>query len=278
MMSFSERQTKFHHSSRRILSYLLVCLFMWFAVTQSAIAGRLSDRLLQFPDWQTKPLVSPAWGDLYYPGWIAGTWQVNSQLVEQIAPLAPDVITPGFEGNQRYLNNPISFQVRFVPATTSSKQSLGKGPLPPLPITTHQPSAIVADRAFNGLSLAKVYLGDQAIRSVTVDPASPNRQVTRLSDDRELISVISGRATEQANDNDFITTEVFQQVFRGSTLPYLNQVETTTAYHYQPEANQPIVADQVTAIYLSPQDPNYFKTGDRPVALYRYRLEFTPSQ
>jgi hypothetical protein len=35
-------------------------------------------------------------------------------------------------------------------------------------------------------------------------------------------------------------------------------------------------ANQVTAIYLSPQDPDYFAAGGRPVGLYRYRLEFFP--
>nr|WP_319592620.1 hypothetical protein [Zarconia navalis] len=34
-----------------------------------------------------------------------------------------------------------------------------------------------------------------------------------------------------------------------------------------------VTADRVTAIYLSPQDPDYFKAQDRPVALYRYRLD-----
>ncbi|MGJ3251150.1 MAG: DUF6816 family protein [Elainellaceae cyanobacterium] len=34
----------------------------------------------------------------------------------------------------------------------------------------------------------------------------------------------------------------------------------------------------MTAIYLSPQDPDYFKANGHPVALYRYRyrLEFSP--
>jgi hypothetical protein len=47
-----------------------------------------------------------------------------------------------------------------------------------------------------------------------------------------------------------------------------------------------IIAEQVTAIYLSPQDPNYFEAIDpeslfgqpRPVALYRYRLEFRKTE
>ena len=36
------------------------------------------------------------------------------------------------------------------------------------------------------------------------------------------------------------------------------------------------MADQITAIYLSPQDPDYFKAKDKPVALYRYQLAFSP--
>ncbi|MEL6327067.1 MAG: DUF6816 family protein, partial [Cyanobacteria bacterium J06626_23] len=35
-----------------------------------------------------------------------------------------------------------------------------------------------------------------------------------------------------------------------------------------------ITADQITAIYLSPRDPDYFKAFNKPVALYRYRLTF----
>jgi hypothetical protein len=78
--------------------------------------------------------------------------------------------------------------------------------------------------------------------------------------------------------DQFITTELFQQVFRGTDQPYLNQVETTTDYHRQADSAMPIVADQITAIYLSPKDPNYFKAGETPVALYRYKLEFLPLQ
>jgi len=129
------------------------------------------------------------------------------------------------------------------------------------------------------MSLAKAYLGDRPILAVKVDPANPNRQITLLRDERELVSTITARATESAEPRQFITSEVFQQEFRSVSQLYFNQVENTTVYQRQ-EENPAIVADQVTAIYLSPQDPDYFKTLDnplgepRPVALYRYRLEF----
>lgn len=133
---------------------------------------------------------------------------------------------------------------------------------------------MVSDRAFNGLSLARAYLGDDWVRAVNVDPDNPNRQITLLKDNQQLISTVTGRATEWPDDKTFITTEVFQQFFRGGRpTVYLNEVENTTAYYH---GSDNVVADQITAIYLSPQDPDYFKAIDRPVALYRYRLELTP--
>jgi hypothetical protein len=45
--------------------------------------------------------------------------------------------------------------------------------------------------------------------------------------------------------------------------------------NYQLKDSNNISAEQITAIYLSPQDPDYFKAGDRPVALYRYHLDLT---
>jgi hypothetical protein len=221
-----------------------------FCCASPVWAGALSDRVSTFPDWHTKPPVDRASGDLIYPDWIAGTWRVKSTLIDLVAPLAPKIVTPGFESNRQYVNQPIEFDVRFMP----------------------NPEKVIADRAFNGLNIARAYLGDRAILSVKVDPNSPNKQITVLRDDRTLTSTITGRAIETPDPEKFITSEVFQQVFRGTSQPYLNEVETTTAYQI---ANGKIAADQITAIYLSPQDPNYFSAGNTPVALYRYRLEFS---
>lgn len=255
---------------RALWSFCLVfALLFWGG---EAVAGPLAERLACFPNWD-KPLVGAAVGDLVYPDWMAGTWQVRSTLVDLVAPLAPDVVTPGFEGNRRYLNQPITFQVRFAQARLPRKPSFR---LVPRPVQ----QAVVADRAFNGLNLARAYLGDRSVLAVMVDPSSPNRQVTLLRDNRQLVSVVTGRATETPAVGQFITTEVFQQLFRGTrsqaktAIPYFNQVETTTAYRLFPTSDPTIEADQVTAVYLSPQDPSYFAAGSRPVALYRYRLEF----
>ena len=259
---------------------MVLVLFLWGGKAQ---AGPLADRLAQFPDWQSKPPVTVAEGDLIYPGWMEGTWQVTSTLVDLIAPLAPDVVTPGFDSNRRYLNQPISFLVRFQTVSPLSSginnqflplktQSLNKDTTP----TTLKTPVVVADRAFNGLNIGKAYLGDRTIQSVKVDPDSPNHQITFLRTGRQLISIVTGRASEILAPDRFIATEVSNQIFRGTSQPYFNQLETTTAYQLVKSSSLAIEADQVTAVYLSPQDPDYFKALEQPVALYRYRLELLP--
>ncbi|MEH2381157.1 MAG: DUF6816 family protein [Nostoc sp.] len=255
---------------RKILIFWLVISFLLW--TGEALAGELSERLANFPQWEKLTSAQPASGDLVYPEWMAGYWQVTSTLVDLAAPLAPEIVTPGFEGNRRQLNQPVSFVVRFVkqqPHTTGFKI---------FPQIDYKSPILVADRAFNSLNLARAYLGDEAVLLVKVDPDSPNRQITFLRSSCQLVSIVTARAIETTPDDKFMTTEVFQQLFKGSSRPYLNSVESTTAYHKLPTANPAIEADQITAVYLSPQDPDYFKAGSRPVALYRYRLEFVPQE
>lgn len=232
---------------------ILSLVFLWGG--ENAQATPLAERLTQFPQWENKPPVSIAQGDLIYPDWMAGTWEVTSRLMDLAAPLAPDIVTPGFENNRQYLQQPVTFLVRF-----------------------QKRDRVIADRAFNGMSIAKAYLEDNSqensriVQAVKIDPNNPNRQITLLKSDRQLISTVTGRATEKPAPDRFIATEVTQQVFRGISQVYLNEVETTTAYQLVQSTSPQIEANQVTAIYLSPQDPDYFKALNKPVALYRYHL------
>ncbi|AKG24716.1 hypothetical protein IJ00_17890 [Calothrix sp. 336/3] len=249
--------------------FLFGFIFLLLLGNQPAQAGELAEKLANFPNWEKIKVVKPAVGDLQYPEWMAGDWQVSSTLVDLAAPLAPDIMTPGFAGNRQYLNQPIDFRVRFVETQPEIPE------LKMLPRTVSQEKVIVSDRAFNGLNLARAYLGDRAVIAVKVDPQTPNRQITLLRGEKQLVSIVSSRATETTADDTFITAEVFQQLFKGGNTPYFNSVESTTAYHKLSTEQPRIVADQVTAVYLSPQDSNYFQAGNKPVALYRYQLEFT---
>ena len=244
-----------------LLSIILICLVLLGST--STAAASLANRIEQFPQWTSKPFLKPATGDLEYPEWMAGTWNVESTLVEQFAPLAPDIVTPGFEDNQNYLDRPITFEVRFGKYATTSRGFIFKSASP----------VVVADRAFNGEKIAQAYLGDDNIYRVKVDPDNPNQQITFLKGDRKLISKITGRGREIPTDNRFIATEVTQQLFRSPARLYLNEVETTSSYELLDPDN--VSGEQITAIYLSPQDPDYFTAGDRPVALYHYHLTLT---
>lgn len=256
----------------RAIALLLPALLGALFLAPTAIAGPLSERLATFPQWDTKPAElerSTAGEDLVYPDWMAGTWQVTSTLVDLAAPLAPEIVTPGFEQNRDSLEQPVEFQVRFGGQRPPSRAGL-------LQFWPRQKSLpIVADRAFNGDRIARAYLGEEAVRAVKVDPENPNRQLTELGGDRQLVATVSDRASETPSTNEFVACELTQQVFQTPSQIYLNEVEVTTAYSYDPGDNS-IRADQVTAIYLSPQDPQYFEASGRPVALYRYALHLEP--
>ncbi len=284
----------------RVLLITIVSLFLFVFPAQ---AETLVDRLAAYPHWQSKPTLNPNFEEVAYPAWMAGTWVCESTLVDMVAPLAPKVTTPGFEGNRKYLNEPVSFEVRFGPTKTKPMVRWGF----PTGINFSRSAQdaknqkIVVDRAFNGLSIASAYLGEGAVRSVVINPNLPNEQLTTLKDGLELLSITTGHQSEMPETDRFLTSEFFQQIFRGTETPFLNQVETTTEYKYSSvkdslnldskpdvtdlistssERNEipKIVADQYTAIYLSPQDPNYFEAIGVPVALYRYRLELTPAK
>jgi hypothetical protein len=235
-----------HFWSSIVLFLIIICLYI-----PPVLASSLYERIEQFPNWIDRPTTKPAKGDLYYPDWMEGKWQVTSTLTEQYAPLAPEIITPGYRENDTYLDRPIEFIVNFPKQEPDGK-------------------FIISDRAYNGLSIASAYLGEDAIVSVKVDPDNPNRQITKLRNNKQLISTVTDRASETLDLDRFIATEITQQIFRNDPEIYLNTVETTTSYRSIDSNN--IIANQITAIYLSPKDPNYFKAKNRPVALYRYNL------
>lgn len=256
-------------------------LLLWLLCSGVAAAAplttSLATRLDQYPNWQGKPPVQPVQTeDLTYPDWFAGSWTVTTTLTDLVAPLAPAIVTPGFDSNRQFLEQPVSFQVRFLEAPVKGVFGFARS------------KQLVSDRAFNGTQLAKAYLGDRAVLTVKVDPQNPNRQITLLRSDKQLVSTVIGRAVEAPTPNQFITSEFFRQEFRGGPQLYFNEVENTTVYTQlnpaDPTTQPAITADQITAVYLSPQDPDYFKTlanenpfsEPRPVALYRYRMEFFP--
>lgn len=260
-------------------SVFVCAIAIYLFISPSALAGKLSDRVDRFPNWNGAAQVTRHEGELAYPDWFQGQWVATSTLLEQVAPLAPDVVTPGFENNRQYIDKPIEFTVQFV--LNNPVKNVKYSLLNLLRLKSNSPAPqIVADRAFNGLNIATAYLGAGNVTSVKIDPQNPTKQFTQLTQDRELEAFVTGFDLETTAPDRFISTELSQQIFRTSSTIYLNTVETTTSYQFSPTPTPSITATQISAIYLSPKDPNYFKTisklQSRPVALYKYQLNLVP--
>jgi hypothetical protein len=129
---------------------------------------------------------------------------------------------------------------------------------------------IIPDRAFNGLSIAQAYLGAENVQQVIANKFNSIEQKTVFKQNNELISTVIGREQETISSDNFITSEVTRQFFRRPNSVYLNLVETTTKYHLINDNK--IEATQITAVYLSTEDPDYFLAIEHPVALYYYTL------
>ncbi|WP_310489940.1 DUF6816 family protein, partial [Chamaesiphon sp. VAR_69_metabat_338] len=231
----------------------ILAIVLWFYISQSAIAGVLSDRIDRYPNWNSQPQLSQHEGELSYPEWFRGRWIATSTLLEQTAPLAPEIVTPGFESNRQYIDKPIEFTVQFV--STDPTKAVKSAPLklPQLKANLPKPK-LVADRAFNGLNIAKAYLGAANVKSVEIDAQNPTKQITQLTQERQLEAFVTGFDREIPARDRFVTSELSQQVFRTSATIYLNTVETTTSYQFSPTPIPKITATQISAIYLSPQD------------------------
>jgi hypothetical protein len=261
------------YSLVRKISILTICCWCYFS--QSALAGVLSDRIDRYPNWNTQPQLSQHEGELTYPEWFRGRWLATSTLLAQTAPLAPAIVTPGFESNRQYIDRPIEFTVQF--GSTDPTKAVKSAPLKLPQLTANLPKPkLVADRAFNGLSIAKAYLGAANVKSVEIDAQNPTKQITQLTQERQLEAFVTGFDRESPAVDRFVTSEVSQQVFRTRATIYLNTVETTTSYRFSSTPAPKITATQISAIYLSPQDPDYFRSGNRAVAVYKYQLDLVP--
>jgi hypothetical protein len=255
---------------------LLLSVVFWCGLQTSTWAqglmatrqGALQERLANYPHWTTLPPLSQRKGEINYPEWFAGTWHVTSTLVEQLAPLAPDIVSPGFEQNESYLHRPIAFTVKFDTKTAFPEFTWALSDL------VQAPSVVLPDRRFNAEAITTAYLGDDLKFSVQVTLQPLPRVVTVFDHGKRLTSTAIGHNQQAPSESEFIATELSTQQFINGDAQYLNQVETTT--DYQQLDNGTITATQITAVYLSPQDPDYFNAQNRPIALYRYQLILEP--
>ena len=157
-----------------------------------AWASPLSERVDQWPVWSLPgPLKRPSSkGDLIYPDWFEGLWEVNSIDVD-----APE-------------DAPLTHQARFV------RDRRGR---------------LVSDRSFNALAIGKALLGDQLLR-VEDDPETANRQIAKLKGDQRLETTVTGRRQEKLDSATFLADELVLQIMHAPGPPRLSRIETLSRY------------------------------------------------
>jgi hypothetical protein len=198
------------------------------AVLLTIGAGPLEARRTAWPDWRLPaPLPRPGRGDLIYPAWFAGDWQVTSREVGEPAEKS------------------LRWQVRFQ-----------RGP----------DGAVVGARAANAAAVGRALLGEE-LEEVRDDPANPNRQLARLSGQRSLESTVIGRRSEGDDDGSvFLADELVLQVLhRPNGDPRVSRIETLSRYERRGtpsdgegggrgEGDGWIEAEQWQARYASPAE------------------------
>ncbi|MBE9221713.1 hypothetical protein IQ215_03295 [Cyanobacterium stanieri LEGE 03274] len=250
-----------------IAKLLLFCCLILTSLlinTYPALAENLENRIDNYPNWNNQISLPSPEQELIYPLWFEGDWLVTNILKEQIAPFAPEFETPGFSQNSDYIDKKITFPVKFISTIINNNSDVF------LPTKINTSEAIIADRSFNARAIAQAYLGENNVKQVIINQKNSTEQITKFSEENELISTVVGRKQETINQKEFITSEITRQFFRRPGNIYVNFVETTTKYNLI-DANH-IKAKQYTAVYLSPQDPDYFIAFNKPVALYFYEL------
>lgn len=139
---------------------------------------------------------------------------------------------------------------------------------------------------FNYKNLIDSTLGYAAVSQVLYDGGrEPNRCSivfeqgrTRNAERIELFA--NARACEVVTPDIYLTSEASRQVtFSPSTLSTVARQAVTeyqTFATHRRQSDGTIRSNLLTAAYLDPQDPNFFKAVDQPVAVYSHDIKFTP--
>ena len=200
--------------------------------------GWLQERLDAWPTWQLPaPLPRPRRSeDLVYPDWFRGVWQVES--------------TDKDDGST------LIHQARFE----ANEASAG---------------AVVGDRRFNAQAIGQALLGDELL-AVEQAPGQVNRQLARLSQDRQLETTVIGRRENGLDQADFISDELVLQILHGPGAPRISRIETLSRYEHCNDTSaisavNAICADQWQARFAAPGEG----VSSQPLSVHRYALKLT---
>ena len=281
-------------------------LFSATAAAPALAAESLAARLAAAGDLQ-QPWQQPPWAakQLYYPRFMFGEWQVDMTFSAVRAPLGRKLVPQGFldaadaAAEDGGVGSTYSFRQRFystLPDTFENNMIVQLGLGMPR-------DAIIADRAYNSRQSTDAFLGYAgAVSSSEYDPSnSPLRQVLMLGTlgpdaaplpPRRIELYINalrsesgaaggGSEAEQPREpsiynageagrpgETFATGERLRQVMVGVRQADVTDYELL--HEYRLEKDGLVTGRQRSALYLQPQQAQYFEAGGRAVAVYDY--------
>lgn len=220
-----------------------------------------------------KPLFNVPPGELSFPAWFEGEWDCTMRFrgyqFPQLATVSreeivKDVAIAGFQ----------KLSIAHVPDVGREKTDF-------VARWNRRGGKVVEDRKLNLGNVIDAVLGYRAVNDVRYDGArEPNRCSvvfeqgrTRNAERIELFT--NARASESVDDGLFLCSEYFRQVtFSPSTLSSVARQAVTEyqAFWTHRRDGDTIRSNLLTAAYLEPQDPLFFKAVDQPVAVYSHDL------
>ncbi|KAF5828958.1 hypothetical protein DUNSADRAFT_16755 [Dunaliella salina] len=237
---------------------------------------------------------------LKYPDWLSGTWEVHASFVDAGFPLGKRFINrevPGFTKGSMIvaladvgaaMERPLVYQSRFLYSA--------------------EEGGVVADRPFNIKQQADALLGYAAVQSVNYEPldnptrlnvvwTTPRRSGSsdpldqrnpQQSDLRKAEIFINNREAEPesgqpSSPKAWCGSELYRQVSQAARQGAVGDYMTLTCYEREAvlgdgnvlseEGAASVVSARMrVAAFLQPQDPLFFESGGKAVAIYDYAL------
>ena len=214
-------------------------------------------------------------GDIRYPSWFGGTWQVISTTV---SVQAPGGVSLGFASNATYaaaqaqVGTKLAYECRFVAAANGAA------------------AECIADREFNVRRIAQAAFG--SVNCVLDIPlATPNKLTAILippgaPQPFQVDLFVVNRRQETVSPTRFDCSEVVREIIvaagsgSSNSPPVLKEIETTSLYTYD-AAKDSILCRQRSATYLLPSqtDQRQYRRWElaqgRPVDVRFYDVLYT---
>lgn len=230
--------------------------------------------------------------ETYYPSFLFGAWTVKATLKRKIYPYGATFVPfPSLlEGSPRNRNEKVGdtteYEVHYFStlANTASNQltvNLGLG----VPQTK-----IIADRAFNAISLSKAYKQLTPVQEVIWDYSKDPTQYSvkfgagALADDMRPLGprrgevYLTARATEDGNNKAYCAVERSRSVTLATGSVVVSDMESITEFQQQNDDH--VTAISRIAVYLTP-NPNsregvlWQQINGKAVAFFDYELDLT---